>query len=170
MVARGPVNLNKNFKAACCLTLSVVHQSVCFVQKNLCVRSLGYIVGASPPLCVHSIGNTVGASPPPCMCPFIGRQSSLDPCMLPTPLYGLFMVRRRTILNSVSGLVGWLVCFNTNFKTSNLCLNDQAYNCLIHFSSSLCIIHQASCIMHHASCIMHHASKTTSKMKTVQFI
>ena len=65
-----------------------------------------------------------------------------------------FMVRRRTILEPVSGLV----CFNTNFKTSNLCLNDQAYNCLIHFSSSLCIIHQASCIMHHASCIMHHAS------------
>ena len=63
----------------------------------------------------------------------------------------LFMVRPRTILNSVSGLVGWSVgwsvCLNTNFKTSNLCLNDQAYNCLIHFSSSLCIIHQASCIM-----------------------
>ena len=43
------------------------------------------------------------------------------------------MVRPRTILKSVSGLVGRLVCLNTNFKTSNLCLNDQAYNCLIHF-------------------------------------
>ena len=27
--------------------------------ENMCVRSLGYIVGASPPLCVRSIGNTV---------------------------------------------------------------------------------------------------------------
>ena len=57
--------------------------------ENMCVRSLGYIVGASPPLCVHSIANTVGASPPR-VCPFIGRQSSLDPCMLPTPLCGIF--------------------------------------------------------------------------------
>ena len=32
--------------------------------ENMCVRSLGYIVGASPP--------------------------SLDPCMLPTPLCGIF--------------------------------------------------------------------------------
>ena len=34
----------------------------------MCVRSLGYIVGASPPLCeymcVRSLGNIVGASPP----------------------------------------------------------------------------------------------------------
>ena len=43
---------------------------VCLSKKNLCVRSLGYIVGASPPR----------------VCPFIGRQSSLDPCMPPTPL------------------------------------------------------------------------------------
>ena len=43
--------------------------------ENMCVRSLGYIVGASPPLCVHSIG----------------RQSSLDPCMLPTPLCAIFL-------------------------------------------------------------------------------
>ena len=57
--------------------------------ENMCVRSLGYIVGASPPVCVCSIGNTVGASPP-CVGPFIGRQSSLDPCMLPTPLCGIF--------------------------------------------------------------------------------
>ena len=63
-----------------------VHPPPC---ENMCVRSLGYIVGASPPLCVHSIGNTVGASPPR-VCPFIGRQSSLDPCMLPTPLCGIF--------------------------------------------------------------------------------
>ena len=40
---------------------------VCYVfvlrvsKKNLCVRSLGNIVGASP-LCVGSFGNTVGAS------------------------------------------------------------------------------------------------------------
>ena len=27
---------------------------------------------------------------PPRVCPFIGRQSSLDPCMLPTPLCGIF--------------------------------------------------------------------------------
>ena len=53
-----------------------VSLSVCFVKKKLCVRSLGYIVVASPPLCVLSFGNTVGASPPR-VCPFIGRQSSL---------------------------------------------------------------------------------------------
>ena len=57
--------------------------------ENMCVRSLGYIVGASPPLCFRSIGNTVGASTPR-VCPFIGRQSSLDPCMLPTPLCSIF--------------------------------------------------------------------------------
>ena len=59
---------------------------VSFVEKNLCVRSLGYIVGASPPpvkicvsvrwvtlwvrpplcenMCVRSLGYIVGASPP----------------------------------------------------------------------------------------------------------
>ena len=62
--------------------------------ENMCVRSLGYIVGASPPsvniyMCVHLLGYIMGASPP-CVCPFIGRQSSLDPCMLPTPLCGIF--------------------------------------------------------------------------------
>ena len=35
--------------------------------ENMCVRLLGYIVGASPPLCVRSIGNTVGASPLVCV-------------------------------------------------------------------------------------------------------
>ena len=77
----------------------------------MCVRSLGYIVGASPPpvkicvsvrwvtlwvrpppwenMCVCSLGYIVGASPPR-VCPFIGIQSLLDPCMLPTPLYGIF--------------------------------------------------------------------------------
>ena len=40
--------------------------------ENMCVRSLGYIVGASPPLCVRSIANT---------------------CMLPTPLCGIFEKR-----------------------------------------------------------------------------
>ena len=54
-------------------------------------------------------------------------------------------------------LLGWLIGVNT-FKRSNLCLNDQAYNCLIHFSSCIIVMHNASCIMHHASCIMHHAS------------
>ena len=34
---------------------------------NMCVHSLGYIVGASPPLCVHSIANTVGCVPPSCV-------------------------------------------------------------------------------------------------------
>ena len=42
---------------------------LCPPCENMCVRALGYIVGASPPLCVCSIGNTVGASPPR-MCPF----------------------------------------------------------------------------------------------------
>ena len=89
-----------------------VHKSVAFVDKNLCVRSLGYSVGASPPLenmcvrlldyivgasppfenmCVRSLGYIVGASPPR-VCPFIGRQSSLDPRMLPTPLCGTFFL------------------------------------------------------------------------------
>ena len=39
-----------------------------FVEKNLCVRSLGYSVGASPPfenMCVCSLDFIVGASPPP---------------------------------------------------------------------------------------------------------
>ena len=42
-----------------------VSQLVC--QKKLCVRLLGYIVGASPPfenICVRSLGYIVGASPP----------------------------------------------------------------------------------------------------------
>ena len=33
------------------------------------------------------------------------------------------------------------------------CLNDQAYNCLIHYYKRECYD-----IMYHASCIMHHAS------------
>ena len=40
------------------------------VKKNLCVRSLGYIVGASPPcenMCVRSLGYIVGAPPPFCV-------------------------------------------------------------------------------------------------------
>ena len=80
--------------------------ALCVYQKHLCVRLLGYIVGASPPLCVHLIGKTVGAIPPR-VCPYIGTQSlldddlrwkttcserraSVDPCMLPTPLCGIF--------------------------------------------------------------------------------
>ena len=46
------------------------------------------------------------------------------------------------------------------------CLNDQAYNCLIHFYKRgismchhpSCMMHDASYIMHHAPCIMRHAS------------
>ena len=45
----------------------------------------------------------------------------------------LFMVRSRTILNSVSGSVCWLVGVDTNLSTSTLSTQpDQAYNCLNH--------------------------------------
>ena len=61
--------------------------------ENICVRSLGFIVGATPPLfenmCVRSLGYIVGVSPPG-VSPFIGKQSLLDPCMLPTPICGIF--------------------------------------------------------------------------------
>ena len=43
--------------------------------------------------------------------------------------------------------LGWRVSKQISMQA--LCLNNQAYNCLIHFSS---------CIMHHVSCIMYHAS------------
>ena len=44
------------------------------------------------------------------------------------------MVRPRTILNSVSGLVGLLVSgfVSKQISTQALCLNDKAYNCLIY--------------------------------------
>ena len=42
----------------------------------------------------------------------------------------IFIVHLRTILKSVSRSIG----LNTNFKTGNLFLNDQANNFLIHFS------------------------------------
>ena len=77
------------------------------VKKNLCVRSLGYIVGASPPcenMCVRSLGYIVGASPPLCenMCvcslgyivgasPPLCVRSIANTCMLPTPLCGIFL-------------------------------------------------------------------------------
>ena len=51
----------------------------------------------------------------------------------------------------ISWMVGLLVCLNTNFKTNYLCLNDQLYNCLIHFSSCIIVMHYALSIMHHAS-------------------
>ena len=54
----------------------------------MCVRSLGYIVGAFPP----------------CVSPFIGRQSLLDPCMLPTPLCGIFF-RKFNLIFKLSGMV-----------------------------------------------------------------
>ena len=48
-------------------------------------------------------------------------------------------------------------------STQALCLNDQAYNCLIHSSSCIIVMHHPSCFMHR---IMHDPKKTTSKMKT----
>ena len=45
------------------------------------------------------------------------------------------------------------------FASLFFCLNDQAYNCLIHFyKRGISMTHHASCIMHHTSCIMHHES------------
>ena len=40
-----------------------------------------------------------------------------------------------------------------------ICLNDQAYNCLIHFYK------RGVSMSHHASCILPDPKKTTSKMK-----
>ena len=70
--------------------------SVCWVTlwvrphpfENMCVRSLGYIVGASPPR----------------VCPFIGRQSLLDPCMLPTLLCGIFRSDFYNVKNRICSL------------------------------------------------------------------
>ena len=59
---------------------------VCVSKNNLCVCLLDYIVGASPPcknMCVRSFGYIVGKSTPLCVL-------SLDPCMLPSPLCGIF--------------------------------------------------------------------------------
>ena len=39
--------------------------------------------------------------------------------------------------------VGWSA--STQISTQALCLNDQAYNCLIHFSSYIIVMHHASC-------------------------
>ena len=90
------------FRQYAALSVSLVS----FVEKNLCVRSLGYIVGASPPcenMCVRSLGYIVGASPPLCenMCVcslgyIVGASPPLcvcsiaNTCMLPTPLCGIF--------------------------------------------------------------------------------
>ena len=42
------------------------------------------------------------------------------------------------------------------------CLNDQAYNCLIHLNKrGISMSHHA----HHASCIMHHASFITQRIQ-----
>ena len=84
--------------------------------ENTCVCSLGAIVGASPPLCeymfVCSLGYIVGASPPR-VCPFIGRQCSLDPSMLPTPLCGIFFNHICHWLSGQCQCYGWCmyVCF-----------------------------------------------------------
>ena len=87
MIAEGRGAVWNIFRQHAASIYGFVHSCVSFVcrKKKLCVRSLGYIVGASPPPCVRSIGNTGGAYPPH-VGPFIGRQSSLDPCMLPTLL------------------------------------------------------------------------------------
>ena len=45
---------------------------------------------------------------------------------------------------------------STQISTQALCLNDQAYNCLIHLSSCIIVMHYASSIIHHASCMMYH--------------
>ena len=65
-----------------------------YVKTNLYVCLLGYIVGASPPvrICAYVRWVTLWVHPPPLyvrsigvgvltphVCPFIGRQSSLDP-------------------------------------------------------------------------------------------
>ena len=63
----------------------------------------------------------------------------------------------------------WLILFVCTLVHFCFCLNDQAYNCLIHFYKrgismnhhahhTSCIMHHALCIIHHASYIMHHAS------------
>ena len=71
------------------LCVSLVSQS-----KKICVSVCWVTLWVRPPLCetmcVRSLGNIVGASPPR-VCHFIRRQSSLNPCMLPTPLCGIFL-------------------------------------------------------------------------------
>ena len=41
---------------------------------------------------------------PPCVCPFIGRQSLLDPCMLPTLLCGIFRSDFYNVKNRICSL------------------------------------------------------------------
>ena len=74
--------------------------------ENMCVRSLGYIGGASPP---------------PRVCPFIGGQSSLDPWMLPTPLCGIFTYNASFFLDQTN--------------TCKLCINELADQFLKEFNS-----------------------------------
>ena len=51
------------FLAACCLNIWLCpFVSSCVCPKNLCVCSLGYIVG----VCVYSLGYIVGVFPPVC--------------------------------------------------------------------------------------------------------
>ena len=63
---------------------------------------------------------------------------------------------------------GRLVGFNTNFKTSVLCLNDQANYCLIHFSSYI-IYGTRSHIAEPYSCLQFSKvdSHTKSDLKTL---
>ena len=70
-----------------------------FRPKKNCVSVRWVTLWVRPPLCplsVRSIGNIVGASPPR-VCPLIGRQSLLDRCMLPTPLFGIFSIRKASV-------------------------------------------------------------------------
>ena len=55
------------------------------VKKHLCVRSLGYIVGASPPcenMCVRLLGYIAGASPPLCVCSIGNIVSESPSCII----------------------------------------------------------------------------------------
>ena len=89
------------------LALSVSFVCVC-VQKYLCVCSMGYIFRASPTsenMCARLLGYIVGASPlcvsvqlvtlwvrPPLVCVLsLEDKLSLDPCILSTPVCGIFL-------------------------------------------------------------------------------
>merc|ERR1711942_425816 len=83
-----------------------------------------------PPLCeyifVCSLGYIVGASPPR-VCPFIGRHSSLDPCMLPTPLCGIFKLRLGAL---IPRSVGLSVCLSVGLSSKNYKKNIKLYKTL----------------------------------------
>ena len=114
--------------------------------ENTCVRSLGAIVGASPPLCeymfVCSLGYIVGASPPR-VCPFIGRHSSLDPCMLPTPLCGIFKLRLGALIPRSVGLSVCLsVGLSVGLSSKNYKKNIKLYKTLQNLPNHSGYCHQ----------------------------